>query len=165
MTLLLEVPRQLDRDRVPLRVDIIGEGPLRSACTAAARELTCVRAGVLDPVPYGPEFFALLRRYDAVVVPSVSDEQPRIVFDAFAQAVPVLAARTDGLAACVAHGETGTLFPLGAATALAATLRSVAHEAADYRRLGMQALRVARTLTHREMHRTRWKILVDCFGA
>ncbi len=48
-----------------------------------------VRVSLLEPVSYGT-FLNLLRGFDAILVPSLSDEQPRPIFDAFSQAVPVL---------------------------------------------------------------------------
>lgn len=161
---LLAALRRLDERGVDLRVDIIGDGPLRAACAEAGRSLRRVQSSLLDPVPYGKPFFELLQRYHAVVVPSLSDEQPRLVFDALAQAVPVLASRTDGLTAHVVDDRNGWLFPPGDADALAATLER-ASDGAALRRMGMTGLAGARELTHRAMHRNRCKILIDCFGA
>src|SRR5437763_3525524 len=52
---------------------------------------------LLDPVPPGAPFLALVRRYHALLLPSLSDEQPRVVLDAASQAVPAIASDTDGL--------------------------------------------------------------------
>jgi glycosyltransferase involved in cell wall biosynthesis len=161
---LSQALRLLDERGVRLRVDVIGEGPRRAACVELQRSLRTVQLSLLDPVPYGKPFFDLLRRHHAVVVPSLSDEQPRLVFDAFAQALPVLASRTDGLAANVVEGKNGWLFEPGDPPALARTLERAADLHA-LRGMGLAALASARGLTHREMHRTRCRILIDCFGA
>lgn len=164
IVVLLDALRRLDEERVSLRVDVIGEGPRRADCVAISQSLQTVKMSVLSPVPYGSDFFKLLRRYHAVVVPSLSDEQPRLIFDALSQAVPVLASRTDGLAPHVVEGRTGRLFEPGDVDSLVAVLRMVADDVAGLRRLGIQGLNAARGLTHREMHLARWRILVDCFG-
>jgi hypothetical protein len=39
-------------------------------------------------------FLSLLRGFDGALVPSLSDEQPRILYDAFSQAVPVIGSAT-----------------------------------------------------------------------
>ncbi len=161
---LLAALRRLDEQGAKLRVDVIGEGPRRPECAATERDLKTVKMSVLTPVPYGGEFFELLRSYHAIVVPSLSDEQPRVVFDAFSQAVPVLAAKTDGLVSHVVEGRTGRLFEPGDTESLATALRD-ASDTAALQRMGMRALEAARGLTHREMHRTRWRILVNQFGA
>jgi glycosyltransferase involved in cell wall biosynthesis len=162
---LLAALRRLDGEGAALRVDVIGDGPEREACAAAAAGLRSVKCSLLSPVPYGPQFFSLLRGCHAVVIPSRSDEQPRLVFDAFSQAVPVLASRTDGLAAQVSEDRTGRLFAPGDPEALAGALRVAAADVTDLRRLGTHALEVARGSTHREMHRTRWRILAEHLGA
>lgn len=162
---LLAALRKLDSEGVDLRVDVIGDGPARAECVATGQSLKTVRMSVFPPVPYGSAFFQFLRRYHAVVVPSLSDEQPRVVFDAFSQAVPVLSSRTDGLTPHVIEGRTGRLFEPGDADSLAAALRAAATDVAGLRQLGKRGLAAARNLTHREMHRTRARILAEFFEA
>lgn len=139
-------------------VDIIGDGDLKPAVVAATKS---GNVRLLPPIPYGPEFFNLIRRYHAVVVPSTTDEQPRIVYDAYSQAVPVLGTRTPGLAACVTDNETGWLVEPGQPAALADLFRRANANRADLRRMGLRARSVARRYTHREMHRRRWRLLAD----
>ena len=151
---LLEAVRILDRDGIHVRVDLIGEGPLFSA----VGELSGL-VRVLPPVPYGPEFFSLLRTYAALVVPSITDEQPRIVYDAFSQAVPVLGTNAPGVAACVKDGETGWLTAPGDPAGLASSIRRAIDHRTELRRMGIAGLAVARGYTQREMHRRRWTLL------
>lgn len=157
---LLDALRMIDARGIDARVDVIGEGPLRDACVDARAELAHVDLRVLDPVPYGQPFHALVRRYHAVLVPNLGDEQPRIVFDAFAQAVPVIAFDTDGLRPHVAHGDTGWLvdrIPEVLARAIERALRS----GPELERMGMRARSVAPRFTHRAMHRARWRLLTE----
>ena len=160
VAVLLAAARQLAEQGVVAEIDMIGEGPERERCRLAAAEMTGgVRLHLLNPVPYGEPFFHLLRRYDAIVIPNLSDEQPRIVFDAFSQGLPVVGSDTDGLRECVRHGETGWLFPPGDSDALAALLRKAADERDFLETMGRTALEQARSLTHEEMHRRRWELL------
>ena len=62
-------------------------------------------------LPYGAEFLDAIGHHDVLVVPNLSDEQPRIVYDAYSQGLPVMAAATSGLKQRVVDGETGILFP------------------------------------------------------
>jgi glycosyltransferase involved in cell wall biosynthesis len=156
---LLAALRALELKSVEVLVDIIGEGERREACLRAAADLRSVRLSVLEPVPYGKPFFELLRGYHAVLVPSLSDEQPRIVFDASSQAVPVIATDTDGLRPHVAHGRTGWLVPAGDVPALAAAVARASHAPSELRAMGLAALRVSRGVTHQVMHRTRSHLL------
>lgn len=166
--LVLEAVRQLSARGVEIDLDVIGDGPLREACVEAGahaeRLAQPARLRLLDPVDYGAPFFALLRSYHAALVPSLGDEQPRIVFDAYAQAVPVLASDTDGLRPNVEEGSTGWLFERGNAEALAETLERATREPARLREMGLGSLSVARGATHRGMHARRHEILLERFG-
>jgi glycosyltransferase involved in cell wall biosynthesis len=146
--------------RTRVQVSIIGAGELEGACREQARlSDDRVQLEVLEPVAYGEPFFALLRRYDAVLVPSLADEQPRIVYDAYSQALPVLASATPGLQTCVTHGVNGRLFAPADAQALADSIAWAADEPAELQRLGLAALATARATTHQGMHRRRHALI------
>jgi glycosyltransferase involved in cell wall biosynthesis len=116
---------------------------------------------VLGTVPYGAPLFALIREYDALVVPTITDEQPRIVFDAYSQGVPVLASDTAGLRSCVREGDTGMLIPANNVAALVALLQDASQHRVELKQLGLQSLKYAREMTHQEMHRQRVVLLKD----
>jgi glycosyltransferase involved in cell wall biosynthesis len=156
---LLAALHTLERDGVEVVVDIIGEGERRNACLQAAASLRSVRLSVLEPVPYGRPFFDLVRRYHALLVPSLSDEQPRIVFDANSQAVSVIATDTDGLRPHVDHGRTGWLVPAGDVPALAEAIARASRAATELRAMGFAALRASRGVTHQAMHQRRSHLL------
>jgi glycosyltransferase involved in cell wall biosynthesis len=156
---LLETLRILDQRGVQATVDIIGEGSMREACVAAVGKFTHVKLSVLDTVPYGAPFFQLVRGYHAVLVPSLSDEQPRIVFDANAQAVPVIASDTPGLRPHVENGRTGWLVDQGKPEVLAAAIELAMAEPEKLRSMGLKSLSAVRGHTHIAMHRTRSHIL------
>lgn len=162
--LLLEALAELDRRGIALRVDVIGTGECEAAIDDATRQLERVRVERLKPVPYGPEFFALVDRYHAVLVPSLSDEQPRIFFDAAARAVPAIAADTDGLRPHVEDLRTGVLFPRGDVRALADALQAAVQEPARLEQLGLAALAAARSQTHTAMHQRRSQLLATHVG-
>ncbi len=159
---LLEALRQLSAVDAPIMLSILGDGDLKSMCTAVGSELAGVTSlKVLGTVPYGAPLFALIREYDAVVVPTISDEQPRIVFDAYSQAVPVLASDTAGLRSCVREGETGLLTTSNDVTALVTLLQYASQHRSELKQLGLQSLKYAHEMTHQEMHRQRVVLLKD----
>jgi hypothetical protein len=161
---LLQALEAADREGESLCVDIMGEGPLREAAERAAASMRHVRLAVLDPVPYGPAFMATLRRYHAVIVPSISDEQPRILFDAFSQSVPVVASDTPGHRDLVRPGVEGLLFPPGDAGELLRTLSLVARDPVALRQRGLAARQTVGGRTHQSMHLTRAMRLASAFG-
>jgi glycosyltransferase involved in cell wall biosynthesis len=153
----------LEARQVAARIDIIGAGEERGACEQLAAASGSVTVRLLDPV--SPDvFLGLVQGYHAVLVPSLSDEQPRLVFDASARAVPVIASSTDGLSPHVRHGETGWLFPPGDAAALAAAIERALADPAALQRMGLAARRSVLGSTHREMHRARWRWLAEQLG-
>ncbi len=159
---LIDALRILDAQGAQVRVDIIGEGGLRDTCEQAAATFRNVRARVLQPVPYGAPFFALLRGYHAVLVPARSDEQPRVIFDAFSQAVPVIATDTPGNAQIVSDGVNGHLVRASDVQELAEAIGTAL--CSDLERLGLAALAAARSSTHREMHARRAEVLRKLFA-
>lgn len=158
--ILLEAIRRLNQESVPMSFGILGEGSLKGECEAAAASLQgSAILEVLGSVPYGEPLFSLIRQYDAVVVPSIGDEQPRIVFDAFSQAIPILASDTPGLRSCVKDGEVGLLAAPNDVSALCDVLRYAANHRAELKKMGLRALNCARKMTHQEMHRQRALLL------
>jgi glycosyltransferase involved in cell wall biosynthesis len=100
-----------------------------------------------------------VREYHAIIVPSLSDEQPRIIYDAYSQAVPAIASDTPGNRDEVIHGGTGWFFPAGSASALAQGLREATAQTGRLAEMGMNGLQRARQTTHAEMHRKRAALL------
>src|SRR5712692_7594340 len=160
---LLSALRMLDARGVAACVDIIGAGDRRDACIEAAAALGSVRLSVLDPVPYGAPFLKLLDRYHALLIPSLTDEQPRVLFDANARAVPAIASSTDGLRPYIEEGRTGWLLPPNVVQALAAAIERASASAPELRTMGMTALGAASAFTHRAMHQRRSSILREHF--
>ncbi|MGL5061323.1 MAG: glycosyltransferase family 4 protein [Microcoleus sp.] len=164
MLILLEAMKILDGEDVAIDLDIIGEGELLSNCQTASNAMQkSAKISVLGTIPYGKQLFDRLQEYHAVVVPSISDEQPRIVYDAYSQAVPVVANNTAGLRDCIENSVTGLLANCNEPAALANLLKQSAANLSQLQNMGMAALEKARSLTHQEMHRKRWEILLDVF--
>ena len=159
IAVLLQALRILEQRGIRAKVDIIGEGGLRQTCIDAAAELSVVQLSVLDTVPYGAPFFTLVRGYHALLIPSLSDEQPRVVFDANAQAVPVIASNTPGLQPHVEDGRTGWLIEPGRPEMLAAAIEIAMADPQKLRSMGIASLAATQGYTHVAMHSTRSHIL------
>lgn len=144
-------------------VDIVGAGELAAECRAVADRFPD-RVRFLDPVPYGTSFSALLDAYMAVVVPTISDEQPRIIFDSHARAVPVIASGTTGHTEFVGHMENGLIVKPGDIDALAAAMEWAASNRPELQRMGLKGLEPMPLRTHQAMHRQRAEAIVASFG-
>jgi glycosyltransferase involved in cell wall biosynthesis len=162
VTVLLEAIRAAARKNVPVTLDILGSGDLASKCKEVSDDLHgSTRVNVLGTVAYGAPLFELLQHYHAVVLPSISDEQPRIVYDAYSQGVPVLASRTAGLRDCIQDNQTGWLVEPNNADDLCNLIARAADNVYELERMGMTALCVARSMTHQHMHLVRQRLLVQ----
>ena len=145
-----------------LEITIMGDGPLRDQCIRAAElKPRSISLRFLDPTSYGEPFLATIRGHDAVILPSLSSEQPRILFDAFSQAVPVIGSATGGLSDLVESGVNGMLVPPGDVSTLAQAITWASQSRAELRRMGLAALERARKDTHRAMHAKRQEILLE----
>lgn len=160
---MLDTMQEAETRGLPIKLDVIGEGPMYDAVTALAGRLQTARLRLIDPVPYGPEFMSLLRRYHAVVVPSLTEEQPRILYDAFSQAVPALASDTPGHREAVLPETTGMRFAANDTAGLLAAMAAARPE--QLARLGMSARDWVGGRTHRAMHLVRARALAEAFGA
>jgi glycosyltransferase involved in cell wall biosynthesis len=159
---LLEAINLVSQKNIRLDLGILGTGVLAETCKSLSDSLkgsTCVR--MLGTVQYGTPLFEVIRQFHLVVVPSISDEQPRIVYDAYSQGVPVLCTNTAGLRDCVFEGRTGRLVEPNNARVLSQALEEVASAPQGLRSMGLTVLDVARTMTHQRMHRDRQRLLFD----
>ena len=119
------------------RLTIIGSGELDAALRARAATLNGVEFTGQLPRERGLEILAASR---ALVVPSRWYEVfPRIVAEAYALGVPVIASRLGSLAEIIADGETGLHSEPGDATDLARALRALHDDRDLAERLGVGA--------------------------
>ena len=162
VAVLLDAIRSMASKQTRVTLDILGSGGLLPMCIQVSDELRGpTRVNVLGTVDYGAPLFELLTRYHAVVVPSISDEQPRIVYDAYSQGVPVLGTRTAGLRDCIIDDKTGWLVEPNNADALALLIERATTNIGALQTMGMEALGVARSMTHQRMHRERHRLLLQ----
>jgi glycosyltransferase involved in cell wall biosynthesis len=146
---------------VEFSIHPIGDGGLRDECTTAARSLDGrATVTVLDEVPFGAPFTSLLRGFDAILLPSLSDEQPRLAYEALSQAVPVIGSATGGIREVIESGINGRLSPPNDVDALAASIVWAGQNRAELRGMGLRGLASVRRSTHKEMHRNRHEILL-----
>jgi glycosyltransferase involved in cell wall biosynthesis len=159
--LLVEAVRKLSRTGVKIHADFYGEGPFRPELEAMAADL----AGIVEfkgMVAYGPEFFQRVRSYHAMVLPARSDEHHRLIFDGFAQAVPIIASSSPGLDR-VTDRERGLRFERGSSEDLARAIVDLMEQPELYRKMARVSLAAAQSFSHRQMHRERTTILRGVF--
>jgi glycosyltransferase involved in cell wall biosynthesis len=91
------------------RLEVVGDGPARTAIEAYVRDHgldDAVRfVGVIEP----ERVLDVIDAADIVVLASRSEGMPRVILEAFARGVPVVAPRVGGIPEAVRDGETGVL--------------------------------------------------------
>jgi glycosyltransferase involved in cell wall biosynthesis len=138
---------------IPARLALGGSGDLSAELASIANRLGCPDAvRLLGDVPH-QRVGAFLRAADAVVVPSVRDEQgnvdglPNVLLEALACGRPIVASRVGGIPDVVTDERNGLLVPAADAHALAQALRRVREDPSLAARLAGQARARAEALS------------------
>ena len=143
---LIAAMRLLESRGREARLVLIGDGPLAAALRDEARGLRLV--SFLGWLP-NDEVRRAMRRAVAVCVPSAtagegdSEGLPTVIFEAMAEAAPVVATRHAGIAEAIEHERTGLLVPEGDPPALADALERLIAQPALRTQLGIAARAVA----------------------
>lgn len=117
---------------------IVGEGESRALLEQQAKAL-----GIADKVRfYGfrEDRVSFLKGFDLFVLPSRSEGTPRCLMEAMAAGLPVIASDIPGCHYLVSHGQTGLLFPVDDAKALAGMIQEVASNKSASDRLAMAGM-------------------------
>lgn len=144
-----------------IHLTIIGTGELEEEC----RNFVNSYHGNVDvvlkkPIAYGKQFFEFLTHYDFVLVPTLKQEQPRIIFDAFSQGVPVIASDTLGILD-ITNEHNALTFKRGDSSSLAELLSAVMKNHDIALNMGLSGLNYVTGKTHLQMHKDREKFLND----
>lgn len=116
-----------------------GDGPLRASAEALASRYNLEgRTRFLGNIP---DIRPLIATSTATVLASATETFSMAMLESMAMGVPMIAPRIGGLPEAIVHEETGLLFPVGDASALADQLRRVVLNPAEAARMGGLAQR------------------------
>jgi glycosyltransferase involved in cell wall biosynthesis len=117
--ILLEAFVRVHEVNPTAHLDVVGDGPEREVDEAFVRrhglEEAVTFKGILPPELVQEE----IDRADILVLASRSEGMPRIILEAFARGVPVIATRVGGIHEAVRDGDNGLLVPSENPSALA----------------------------------------------
>jgi sugar transferase (PEP-CTERM/EpsH1 system associated) len=111
-----------------LRLQIIGDGPLRATLQAQV-----AAAGIGDVVSLPgarTDIADLMRGFSLFALSSIAEGTPVTLLEAMACALPVVSTAVGGIPELIQDGQTGTLVPAGDTAAMAAALARYAGDAA-----------------------------------
>lgn len=123
--------------QTPIRLALIGDGPLRDSLTQEAQRLG-VDAHFYGTVSH-EQLPAILRAASAFVLPSFSEGHPKALLEAMACGLPVVASDISGNRSVVEPGINGLVFPAGDDAQLATQLAIILGDRAQAARLGRAA--------------------------
>lgn len=112
-----------DLDRSDLAVTIVGDGPLREDLVTLIRGRGL--ADVVHILGYREDVDRILAASDVFVLPSYREGTPRVITEAMASALPVVATDIAGIPEQVTHGENGFLVRPGDVAALTESLQQL----------------------------------------
>jgi glycosyltransferase involved in cell wall biosynthesis len=105
---VIEALSALQRSGVSAHLDLVGDGPLRSAIAERVRELRLDQ--VVSLHGHCDEPYEMLARADVMVLPSLSEGLSRASLEALYLGVPCVLRAVDGNAELIQDGINGTLF-------------------------------------------------------
>lgn len=127
--LVLEALAMLRGTGEDWRVVLVGEGPQRAELKREAGRLGVLAAvRLVGQVERGRELWAHYDAADCFVLPSRSEGTPKVLLEAMARGLPVIAADVAGIPSTVAHEERGLLFRDNDVGGLVSALRRMATE-------------------------------------
>lgn len=148
--------RQEDPGR-EYRLTIAGDGPDRQKYVEQAQRLgihdSLTLTGQLDR----PDVFALLDTASIFCLPSLGEGTPKVLLEAMARGIPVVASDVGGVGSVVRDRQTGLLIRPDSSDEIAIALRTLATDRALYNRISTNGIEIARRHTvERE-----WTAMID----
>ncbi len=143
-TLLEAFATLLQRTAVPVRLVMVGEGPLESSLRQLAAELDIAERitwlGACDARP-------LMEAFDMLALTSVSEGHPLVVLEAMARGLPIVATRVGGISETVQHGVNGFIAPVRGVQEIATALETLVDNPVLRRQMGQASLTISRNFS------------------
>jgi glycosyltransferase involved in cell wall biosynthesis len=139
---LLQSAVRLSAESRPIRLLIVGEGPLKDGLMRAARERGL--STKVDFVGFQSDTARWYAAMDAFVLPSLTEGTPMALLEAMAHRLPVVASAVGGVPAVVSHGENGLLVPPADEAALVDAMRCLMTDASLREKLSERAIQSIR---------------------
>lgn len=147
-----------------VHITIMGAGELEEDCrNFVNNDYGNVDVEFQEPVDYGEVFFEIIAQYDFVLIPTLKQEQPRIIFDAFSQGVAVIGSDTSGIRD-ITNRDNAFTFKTGDSSSLADVISNIARNPDIALYMGLFGLNYATGKTHLQMHQDRLKFLSDALS-
>lgn len=136
----IEIIAQASSQGARVELDIIGDGEQRSELAERIQAVGLQsRVRLLGRVSYGEELFSKLRTYDGLLFTPLAEDTPRMIFDAYAAGLPLIAYDIDYVKERSDEESATWLLPSGDVTASADRLVRLFHRPQTIERLSFAA--------------------------
>jgi glycosyltransferase involved in cell wall biosynthesis len=126
VTYLLEAVSLLAAEGEAVELHVVGSGSLDVGLSRQAQALSIAdRVRFHGFVPQGEALRQLYRESDLFILPSLQDQQPKVLLEAMSQSVPVIATNVGGIPSLIRDGKNGLLVPPAQPGAIAEAIRQV----------------------------------------
>lgn len=144
----------------PSTLTILGEGPLKKDVDLIIKNKRLDHyVSYSGYVPYGPQFYKTLRHHDAILIPNLGNEQPRILFDALANGVAVIASDIEVFRGVVSNSVNARLFAKDDPAELASAIEEVSSNRKLLGGLIENGVNVSRNYTQEKAYERRMRII------
>jgi glycosyltransferase involved in cell wall biosynthesis len=108
---LIEVVKDLHKMSIKCELNLVGEGESRMMLETKVNNLGIEKyVKFTGYVPHGDKLNEFYRQSDIFVFPSLTEGSPRVVLDALAQSLPVVASRVGSIPEILTDGENAVMF-------------------------------------------------------
>lgn len=121
---LLDAVKLLKEASVPVSLTIVGDGPARESLEAQVQaEGLQKEVEFTGYVPLGPQLLKIYRKHGTFVLPSLSEGTPRVLIEAMANKLSVIATHTGGIPYTITDGENGIMVETKSAQQIAQAIQ------------------------------------------
>lgn len=162
-TCAIHVAKILKDRGVKFILDVFGKGPMQKELGEVVEKYGLSNHVTFKGViPYGKQFYEALRRYDVILVPNLSGEQPRIIFDAMANGVVVIGADIKSFDV-ISNGENGILCNPRDPESFAFAVENLYKNKDALEKLIYAGIKTVKRNTIESIHKKRIQIIEDIF--
>jgi glycosyltransferase involved in cell wall biosynthesis/SAM-dependent methyltransferase len=145
---LLEAIARLIGAGEVVELHIVGEGEMEATLREQARALAIEAAVHFHGyVPHGEVLSHYYRANDLFILPSLQDQQPKVLLEAMSQSLPVIATQVGGITTLITDGQNGLLIPPAQPSALANAVRRLLSDTPQRQQLAEAGLKFAENVT------------------
>jgi glycosyltransferase involved in cell wall biosynthesis len=155
----IETARLLHQMDIPFELDIYGQGPMLAELSSSVNQWGLFEKVKMKGVLGYNDFCKALRNYDIILIPSLGGEQPRIVFDAMANGVCVVASNLPAFVDIVEDKRNGLLCDPQIPISFAQALEGLHQDRNMLGELILNGILTAKLTTIESMHEARKSIL------